>query len=116
MAKSRALHWQEPETINCSQCDGSGEFRGMFSSGPCAMCDGTGLVGEDGEPLPREDLLAMMRRQRDRLAEQLDGARQHYQRLLHTPGVRDALAAERARQLEQQQRDDMALRKRLRGG
>lgn len=116
MAKSKPLHWQEPETVDCPQCNGSGEFRGMFSSGPCAMCDGTGLVGTDGEPLPREDLLAMMRRQRDRIAGQLEEARQHYRKLLHTPGVRDALAAEHERKQERQRDEDMAFRKRLRGG
>lgn len=80
------------------------------------MCDGTGLVGTDGEPLPREDLLAMMRRQRDRLAEQLEAARQHYRKLLHTPGVREALDAHRQQHDERQRDEDMALRKRLRGG
>lgn len=115
MAKSKPLHWQEPETSDCPQCKGSGEWRGMFGSGPCATCDGTGLVGEDGEPLPREDLLAMMRRQRDRIAGQLEIARQHYRQLLHTPGVREALAAEHEKQQERQRDEDMAFRKNLKG-
>ncbi|OLO05236.1 hypothetical protein [Salinicola socius] len=115
MAKSKPLHWQEPTTENCPQCNGSGEFRGMFSSGPCAVCDGTGLVGENGEPLPVEDLLPMLRRQRDRIAGQIEAARQHYRQLLHTPGVREALAAEHERQQERQREKDMAFRKKLRG-
>jgi hypothetical protein len=116
MAKSKPLHWQEPETINCPQCNGSGEWRGMFGSGPCAMCDGTGLVGEDGEALPPHESQPILRRQRDRLAQELEGARQHYRQLLHTPGVREALAAEHERKQERQRDEDMALRKRLRGG
>lgn len=116
MAKSKTLHWEEPETENCPQCNGSGEWRGMFGSGPCAMCDGTGLVGTDGEPLPLGDLLPMLRRQRDRLTEQLAGARRHYRELLQIPGVREARAAEQLRAQERQQEQDMALRKRLRGG
>jgi len=116
MAKSKPLHWQEPVTETCPQCDGSGEWRGMFSSGPCAGCDGTGVVGEDGEPLPPHEILPVIRRQRDRLQQRLDGARQHYQSLLQVPGVREALDAHRRQNDERQRAEDMALRKRLRGG
>ncbi|KFF48131.1 hypothetical protein GY26_16290 [Gammaproteobacteria bacterium MFB021] len=115
MAKSKPFHWQEPATTVCPQCEGSGEFLGMFYSSPCANCDGTGLVGENGEPLKPEELLPTMRRQRDRAVADLESARQHYRQLLQIPGVREALAAQQQREEERQRDEDMALRKRLRG-
>lgn len=106
--KTRPLHWQEPATSSCPGCNGSGEWSGMFSSGPCAACDGTGLVGEDGEPLPLQDLLPIMRRQRDRQHGRL-------KRLWGTPGVPEAVERHR-QQKAQNERDQHADQKRrLRG-
>lgn len=93
MAKTRALHWKAPLTQTCSYCDGSGIYSGMFSSGPCAQCDGSGIVGTDGEALPHDDLVAIMR-------QRLEDARTRYRRLLNTPGVREAIQAERQRRHE----------------
>ncbi|WP_251976759.1 hypothetical protein [Salinicola avicenniae] len=108
MAKSKALHWQEPTTEACPKCNGSGEWAGMFSSGPCANCDGTGLVGSDGEPLSTDDLLPMMRRQRDRAVQQC-------RQLLQTPGVREALAEHRERLAQKERDEHAALKHQLRG-
>ncbi|MGJ8521747.1 hypothetical protein R84981_000420 [Carnimonas sp. R-84981] len=95
--KTRPLHWQPPPTAQCDQCQGLGIVRGLFSSGPCAHCDGSGLVGEEGEPLSHDELVAIMRQRLNAAENCIDIARQQYRRLLNTPGVREAVKRERDR-------------------
>lgn len=95
MAKTRDLHWRAPPTKECDQCKGSGIYRGLFSSGSCAECDGSGLVDEGGNPIPHDDLVAIMRQRSEQLQQRLDYARTKYKQLLNTPGVREAIAADR---------------------
>lgn len=65
----------------------------MFHSSPCAHCHGTGYAAEDGEALPLEDLVAMISQRRNEW-------RQRYNKLLQTPGVREAAEAHVERQRE----------------
>ncbi|GAB2801545.1 hypothetical protein GCM10027040_31670 [Halomonas shantousis] len=94
MGKIRSPIWEPPPHGPCPNCGGSGEYRGMFHMSPCAHCHGTGYAAEDGETLPLEDLIAMISQRRNEW-------RQRYQRLLHTPGVREAAEAHAKKQREQ---------------
>lgn len=82
--KTRQLHWAPPTTIACDACGGTGRFQGLFHSGPCAGCHGSGLVQEDGAPLPIEDVAAVLR-------ARLTDLEQRIRRFTGRPEIREAV-------------------------
>lgn len=89
-------HWPPPDTIPCVECEGSGKYRGLFVTGTCANCDGTGITDLDGVSLPLHTSVLQ-------LIEQLKTERRRYRQLLRTPGVQAAVDAEKQREHDRAQ-------------
>lgn len=81
--RTRPMHWMPPHTAPCPACKGKGRFEGLFHDGPCAPCHGSGLVREDGEQLPIEDVAALLRARLSELEERI-------RRFTALPEIREA--------------------------
>ena len=88
--KHQLLKWPPDGTTKCPHCKGSGKYRGLFSYGDCAYCDGSGLCDSNGDPLPADALIPLLRRH-------VDQQRSRHAALLNTPGVREAITKVRER-------------------
>lgn len=100
-SRTRPMHWEPPGTVACDVCQGSGRFKGMFHSGPCASCDGAGIVSaETGEALPASEIVPVLRHRYDDLEQRV-------RRLLSHPEVSEIvekIKARRAREAAEKNR------------
>jgi len=101
-SRTRSMHWEPPGTITCDVCQGSGRFRGMFHSGPCASCGGAGIVSaETGEALPAEEIVPVLRHRYDDLEQRV-------RRFIAHPEVREV-----ARKIKAKRQQDVAEKSRV---
>lgn len=89
-------HWPPADTISCVECEGSGKYRGLFVTGICANCDGTGITCLAGGSLPPLTTIPL-------LIKQLKAEQLRHRQLLKTPGVQAAIDAENQREHDRAQ-------------
>ena len=87
--------WTPPKMTDCPACSGTGRWNGIYHSGPCAACTGSGMVLADGQgPVPADEMVVILR-------SALDQSKSKLQRLLAVPGVQTAIDADNERRRQE---------------